>query len=608
MPSALDEYNKEIEVSVARTLARIASKQEKPQLSSEENPLQQLENLIHSAIKSVLNDDKALATIKLEMPPSHINSDYTISSFAAAGLTGGHPEKLSQELTRAIRQYGAAGTKEVTNLGPYVNIVVDKQKFYHKALNYFSGHGKEYGRSDINAGKVALMDFSSPNVAKPLGVGHMRSTIIGHALTNIYEWTGYRVVRDNHLGDWGTQFGELIYAYQIWGNEAIIEQNPIRELKNLYVKFHQAVQDNPGIKTEARRLFKELENGSETLLVLWKKFRDWSIADFQKVYRRLGIEFDTYIGESYFASRANEVIQECLARGVCRQDGNSPVVLVDSLDGVPAFILRKQDGSSLYITRDLAALKYRLQTFKPDVILYIVGSEQALNFQQLFTLGRKIGYLSPQIQVEHISFGLVLSEGEKMSTRRGTVIELEELMAKAKEKAREILMNNTALGVVETEQIAEIVGVGAIIYHDLRQSRDKNISFDWNRMINLETGSSAYLQYAHVRINSILARVSQKITPRHYYRFENVVEFDLAKKLLFFPQIISRAQITNAPNTICVYLEELAQQFHKFYEAASVIETEDNVLLVSRITLIKTVAAVLANGLYLLGIKIPHRM
>jgi len=362
-----------------------------------------------------------------------------------------------------------------------------------------------------------------------------------------------------------------------------------------------------------------MEEGDSELIKLWMKFRSISIAEFKKIYERLGIKFDMYIGESYFAGETDKIVEECLEKKLAKKDEETGAIAVEDLDGLPSFLLRKKDDSGLYITRDLAALIFRMEVFEPDDILYAVGEEQSLHFRQLFALARALGYIDGA-KAKHIGFGLVLSGGEKMSTRKGTLIELEELIKQSVEKSKEILrQKNKNLSEKEIEEISEIIGLGAVVYNDLRQSRQKNISFDWKRMLDFEGGSAVYLQYTVARINSILKKLSQTdhqgpslisrtVLDDSKPVFEKESEFALARKMMFFPQVILEAQKHNSPHLIAVYLEELAQLFNHFYNEVLVINTKDANLRLSRVLLIKSVATVIKNGLGLLGVKIPEKI
>lgn len=576
-------------------------------------PFYKVEQELLGVVTSILG--VPVPNFQLQSPPSHVQSDFAIETFSLAKLLKQSPQVLAKKIADAINSANLMFVKTAEVTGPFVNVNLDKDAVYTAVVSSVQEHGEAYGGSDTNVGKTVFVDYSSPNVAKPIGVGHMRSTIIGQALANLYAKTGYAVVRDNHLGDWGTQFGKLVYAYMHWGNEERINLNPITELKDLYVRFHNLSKDNPAMEDDARKLFADLENGDSTLLAIWRRFRDLSIADFGRVYGRLGISFDLYLGESYFVQAAGTVVDECLKSGTCRIDSETGAVVVDGLGDLPSFLLRKSDGSTLYVSRDLASLKFRIDTFSPNVILYVVGSEQALNFQQMFAFARKIGYLDSPVEVKHIDFGMVMRDGKKMSTRGGTLIELEDLLAQSVSKSREVLASkNSDLTTAELDAISEVVGVGAVIYNDLRQSRSKNISFDWERMLNVEGGSAAYLQYTYVRILSILRKLTETF-PRDASNLvdEPVIyeidgEFALARKLLLFPQVVLRAQETDSPHDICTYLEELAALFNSFYGEASILGTENPQLRLSRTALIKSVAQVIKNGLAMMSVQVPEKM
>src|SRR3989339_1252548 len=548
----------------------------------------------------------------LNIPPEHIKTDLSVALFGFAEQDSGNndPKKLAEDWAKKINETKNEFIENAQALGPYLNLILNKEKIYSLVLSQAGKLKNKYGENGVNAEKTAIIDYSGPNIAKPIGVGHLRSTIIGQALANIYEATGYGVIRDNHLGDWGTQFGKLVYAYRQWGDKKKIAENPIKELNELYVKFHEEAEKNPEIEDKAREIFRKMEEGDSELIKLWMKFRSISIAEFKKVYERLGIKFDMYLGEIYFAGETDKIVEECLEKKLAKKDEETGAIAVEDLDGLPSFLLRKKDDSGLYITRDLAALIFRMEVFEPDDILYVVGEEQSLHFKQLFALARTLGYIDGD-KVKHVGFGLVLSGGEKMSTRKGTLIELEELIKQSVEKSKEILrQKNKDLSEKEVEEISEIIGLGAVVYNDLRQSRQKNISFDWNRMLDFEGGSAVYLQYTVARINSILkkldaAEIEEKISKPV---FEKESEFALAIKMMFFPQIILDAQKHNSPHLVAVYLEELAQLFNHFYNEVLVINTKDANLRLSRVLLIKSVATVIKNGLGLLGVKTPEKI
>jgi len=612
----LEAIKKEGDKSVEKTKKRIAK-----ELSSKKTIV--FDNYALVKIKKKLGVILEIDADKLSLnaPPEHIKTDLSMALFGFTVTDSGanDPKKLAEDWARKINETKNEFIENAQALGPYLNINLKKQKNYSLILNDISKLKSKFGQSDLNIKKVAVIDYSGPNIAKPIGVGHLRSTIIGQALANIYEATGYSVIKDNHLGDWGTQFGKLVYAYQQWGDKKKIAQNPIKELNDLYIKFHKEAEKNPEIEDSAREIFQKMEKEDRGLIKLWSKFRNISIAEFKKVYERLGIKFDMYIGESYFAGETDKIVEECLEKKLAKKDEETGAIAVEDLDGLPSFLLRKKDDSGLYITRDLAALIFRVEVFEPDDILYVVGEEQSLHFRQLFALARALGYIDGA-KAKHIGFGLVLSGGEKMSTRKGTLIELEELIKQSVEKSKEILrQKNKDLSDKEIEEISEIIGLGAVVYNDLRQSRQKNISFDWKRMLDFEGGSAVYLQYTVARINSILKKLSQTdhqgpslisrtVLDGLQSVFEKESEFALARKMMFSPMVVLEAQKHNSPHLIAVYLEELAQLFNHFYNEVSIIGTEDKNLRLSRVSLIKSVATVIKNGLGLLNIKTAEKI
>lgn len=613
----LESYEQEVHESIVRTQQSIKQELTNRQyVELESYTVSKRKKGILEIVNRFLPDFKFTEKdCDLKVPPPHIVGDFALEIFILAKEQGLDPDQTAERIATAINKGEAKFIKHASAVGSFVNIELNRENLYREIISEIKILGENYGESNKNAGKVVLVDFSSPNIAKPMGVGHLRSTIIGQALCNIYQKTGYSVIKDNHLGDWGTQFGSLIWAYRNWRDDKRMNKDPIDELKNLYIRFHKASEQDHRLNDEARQIFANLEQKDPELFSLWKKFRDLSLIAFEKIYRRLGINFDICIGESYFTDDSDELVQECLKRKVCRKDEETGAVVVDSIKGIPSFLLQKNDGSSLYITRDLATLRFRVEAFKPETILYIVGEEQKLHFKQLFELAKKIGYLTPTTKVKHIDFGMVLVEGKKMSTRKGTLIELEDIFDKSVKASKEIILQKKSnLGSKEFEETAEMIGVGAILYNDLCQSRIKNISFDWKRMLDLEGGSAVYLQYTYARIKSILRKLKEvHIQTEEELNdgnivFEKDIEFDLAKKIMMFPEVILRAQETDSPHHICVYLEDLAKSFNSFYNDVPVIHASNSDFRRSRILLVAAVAMTIKNGLALFNIKVPEMM
>ncbi len=612
-------YQKEVDLSIKKSQQKIKNNRKREFFSLSDNPLEQIRQTTSNLTKKLFNVNIPTTEIKIveTPPPSLVKADLTISGFALAQkidkiLPQGLKElkkttiELSKELTKGINNSNSLIIESAEAIDGFINLTLKQKDFYSQIIREINNQKDNFGSSDINAKKIAIIDYSSPNIAKPIGVGHMRSTNIGQALKNILEKTGYTVISHNYIGDWGTQFGKLIYAYQNWGNKEKIKENPLTELKNLYVQFHEEAEKNPELEDKAREIFKKLEQKDSELLKLWKEFRDLSIEGIKKTYQRLGIDFDLWFGESYFNEMSKEIIQECLNKKIAYKDPETNAIVANP-GNLPTLLLQKQDGSTLYSARDLANLKLKIKKFNPDEILYVVGSDQELYFHQIFNLAGELGFNKKILK--HIDFGLVLNDGEKMSTRKGSLIELDDLLDETIKQSKEVIkQKNPNLNEREIKEISEILGVGAIIYNDLRQSRERNISFNWDKMFNFEGGSSIYLQYTYVRIQSILKKIGKIPSLPKNIIFEKPIEFKLAEKLAFFPFIIIKTEDLKSPHLIATYLEELAQLFNNFYNEVNVINTENKDLLNSRIALIDSVALVIKNGLAILNIKVPEKM
>lgn len=543
--------------------------------------------------------------VGLEPAPPHANADFSLNLFPLAKRKGRSPSYIAH-LTALRLARRVPHIKEARSEEGFVNLIAEKTGLYAEILKEASALETRYGDADAGAGKLAIIEYSSPNIAKPMGFGHLRSTALGESLRRIYEKIGYAVIRDNHIGDWGTQFGALLYAYEKWHRAE--DGNSVKTLKDLYVKFHKEAEENPSLEEEARRRFAQLEAGDERAVSLWNMFQRISLEEFDGMYRRLGIAFDTQIGEAFFAQGAADAVAECLKKKACvkKEDG---AVAVENLEGLPSFLMQKQDGSTLYLTRDLAAIKFRMKEFRPDAVRYLVGGEQELHFKQLFALAQKMGYAG-KTDLRHVAFGLILAEGKKMSTRGGTSVELEDILNEAKARAWKILEEKEgAQEARKKEALAEAIGTGAVVYRTLKQSRLQNISFDWDAMLNLEGGSAVYLQYTHARARSILEKLGvAKPFSADTAEWSDESEFELAKKIMFFPRVILRAAQFDSPHFIATYLEELAQSFNHFYHRVPVIKAESENLQASRAALTRAVADVLNEGLRLLAVSAPERM
>ncbi|MFZ3301194.1 MAG: arginine--tRNA ligase [Microgenomates group bacterium] len=463
---------------------------------------------------------------------------------------------------------------------------------------------ENYGKSNLGEGKLAIVEYSSPNIAKPFGVGHLRSTVIGDSVASLMESLGYKVMRDNHLGDWGTQFGKVICAIKKWGNEEDIEksESPVNELVNLYVKYHEESKVDPKLDDEARLWFKKLEDGDTETKRLWQKCVDWSWVEFQKIYDLLGIKFDESfnngrgLGESFFESRMAGVIKELEENKLLKEgeDGAKLVFFAD--EKYPPLMILKKDGTTLYSTRDLATDKYRLEKYNPEIVINEVGSEQSLYFKQLYEIEKILGWYKEGQRV-HVGHGLFLLDGKKMSTRAGKTVKLDEVLVEAIERAKKL--GNT------DDETAKQVGIGAIKYFDLSHQPMTNINFDWDSMFSMDGNSSPYIQYTVARINSLVAK--GKVTKN--LKIEEITlndeETAILRKLAQFQEIIVTAAKSYSPNILCNYLYDLASKFNTLYNKHKIVGSEEEEF---RLLLSKGTAQVLKNGLKLLGIDSPERM
>lgn len=474
--------------------------------------------------------------------------------------------------------------------------------------------GGDYGRSDVGKGKTVLIDYSSPNIAKPFGIGHLRSTIIGQALYNLYAFSGWEVIGENYLGDWGTQFGKLIYAVLTWGDEKKLDkaERPIEELERLYVKFHREVGKDPQLEVEAREWFKRLEGGNKEAARLWKKFRSWSIKEFDRIYQLLGVEIDEVTGESQYSSQVPEVIKEAKLRSLAVESEGALVIPFNKKLGLPPLMLLKSDGATTYESRDLVAIKVRREKYHPDLFLYETGSEQTLRFKQLFSAAEMLGYDAVN-QFIHVGHGLYRLPGGKLSTRRGRTVRLEEVLEEAVRRAQRIVEEkNSNLSSRERDRVSRAVGIGAVKYNDLSQHYSTNVVFDWEKMLSLEGNSAPYLQYTYARAKSVLKKSggkSEDIKIRGYKEKElGGEESSILRYLYRFPEIIEEAVVANSPNLVCNFLFRFARRFNTFYARVPILKAEEEALRDLRLGLTAATAQVIKNGLTLLGIETLERL
>ncbi|PSL42215.1 arginyl-tRNA synthetase [Planomicrobium soli] len=541
------------------------------------------------------------AVVKLiEKPKFKSQGDFAFPCFALAKTMRKAPQKIAEELAATIDH---PLFEKIVADGPYVNGFLEKQTVSKQIVNAILEAGSSYGSHSFGNGQSITIDFSSPNIAKPFSMGHLRSTVIGNSLAKITEKCGYAAVRINHLGDWGTQFGKLIVAYRLWGNEEKVRQAPIKELLALYVKFHAEAEKEPRLNEEGRLWFKKLEEGNEEANKLWKWFRDESLQEFSKIYALLGVEFDSTAGEAFYNDKMDKAL-ELLAEQKMLSSSQGAEVVDLAEYGLPPLLAKKSDGATLYATRDLAAALYRQEQNQFSKAWYVVGSEQTLHFKQLFLVLQKMGYRWAE-EMTHIPFGFVLKDGKKMSTRKGEIVLLEEVLAEAIRLAEEnIDEKNPSLK--NKQEVAKMVGVGAVIFHDLKNDRQNSIEFSLEHMLRFEGTTGPYVQYTHARACSILRKSSIEISGGSSSGLKDEASWAVAKLLMEFPNIIEKSFLQHEPSAIAKYVLELAQEFNKYYSHVKILADDGE--LESRLMLVKAVAIVLEEGLRLLGVKAPSEM
>ncbi len=527
--------------------------------------------------------------------PKRGTADLAIPLFALVKQLGKPMPVVLEEVKQAISSYDMV--RDVQFLNGFLNISINREVFAKNVLQLVLKDQANYGNQSV--GKTVCIDYSAPNIAKSFSIGHLRSTMIGNALKNIYQKLGYRVVGINHLGDWGTQFGKMIVAYKKWGNRAQIEQNPIVELQKLYVKFHDEVTNDPSLEDQARAVFKALEDGDAEMLELWKYFRDESLKEFMSMYDLLGVSFDSYDGESFYNDKMEAVAKELEDKGLLVEDDGAMIVRIDPL---PPALIKRRDGATLYITRDLAALLYRYKTYHFDKVLYVVGNEQKLHFDQLKAVSKMMGY---DLDINHVNFGLVMQDGKKMSTRGGRVVKLYDVIKEAISSASKAIYEKNP-NLANQEAVAKAVGIGAVIFNDLKNDRNLDIEFNLESMLAFEGQTGPYLQYSSVRIASILKNqvLSDEFTVDP---FKADLPFELIKQLSAFEDALEKAADQNGPHIISRYLLQLAQTFNQFYGQYKII-TEDESVKQANLHLIQAVRIVLNEGLRLLGMTALDEM
>ena len=564
-------------------------------------------NTIANAIAQVINIDQTEIKKSIEKPKGIENGDYAFPCFRLAKTLRKSPQAIATEIKENIKLNENEITK-VEVVGGYLNFFVNKELLAKEVLQEMS-NDEEYGKSTIGNGKNIVIDYSAPNIAKPFHIGHLRSTVIGAALYKIYKYLGYNVTGINHLGDYGTQFGKLIEGYKLWGNEYNIEENPIDELTKIYIRINQACKEDEQVLENCRNNFKKLEDGDPYCVEIWQKFRELSLKEFQKVYDILGSKFDSWKGEAFYSDKMAEIVEILEKSGKLIESEGARIVDLEEQGINTPCIIEKSNGSSTYATRDLAAIMYRARTYDFDKALYVTSYEQVLHFKQVFEVAKLLGLDEKYTNgLEHVAFGMVLLPTGKMSTREGTSVKLSELLNEAISRAKTIIeQKNPKLE--NKDEVAKKVGVGAVIFNDLAQSRIKDEIFDWDTILNFQGETGPYIQYTYVRTKSVIEKAGgvPAIKEIDTKLLQDEYSIRLIKLIYELEDILIQVTDKNEPSILSRYLIDIAKAYSNFYNENKIIN-EDKNLQNARVYLTHSVGKILRIGAGLLGIEMPDRM
>ena len=557
--------------------------------------------LIASELAKVIDslDQDAILNL-LEQPKSSDLGDIAFPAFSLAKVERKAPQAIAADIAEKIDQ---SAFEKVVATGPYVNFFLDKSKISDQVIKSVIEAGADYGQQDEGHGQNITIDLSSPNIAKPFSVGHLRSTVIGDALSNIFRKMGYNTIKINHLGDWGKQFGLLMVAYKKWGSKEAVEANPIDELLQLYVRINAEIENDPELDEEGRLWFKKLEDGDPEATELWQWFRDESLVEFNRIYKLLGVEFDSLNGEAFYNDKMDEAVQILEEKGLLKESKGASIVELDDVNLPPAMI-KKSDGATLYITRDIATAIYRARTYNFVKNIYAVGQEQSNHFRQLKAVLKKMGFDWSDDMV-HVDFGLVTKNRQKLSTRKGNIILLEPTLQEAISRAKaQIEEKNPELE--NKEEVAHAVGVGAVKFYDLKTDRRNGYDFDLEAMVSFEGETGPYVQYAYARIQSILRKANFTPSTDATYSLSDPESWEIIKLLQDFSRVVKRAAENYDPSLIAKYAINLAQAFNKYYAHTRILDESPE--RESRLALSYSTAVVLKEALRLLGVDAPEKM
>ena len=537
----------------------------------------------------------------LEYPADRKMGDLALPCFKLSKVLRKSPVMIAESLGETVRAQEECSEifEKVESVNGYLNFYISNAALAEQLMGM---DDEKYGSSEVGKGKTVVIDYSSPNIAKPFHIGHLRSTVIGQSIKNIHRFCGYECVGVNHLGDWGTQFGKLIVAYKKWGSKESIEEKGIKGLTEIYVKFHEEAEKDPSLEDEARAAFSKIEQGDEESKALWKWFIDISIAEFKKVYELIGADFESWNGESFYFDKADEIVEMLKAKDMLKLDDGAYIVPLDEYDMPPCLIL-KSDGSTIYATRDIAAAFYRKRTYNFDKCIYVTSAGQSLHFAQFFKV---IGLMGEEWAKDlvHVPFGTVSIDGAKLATRTGNVILLEDLFKEATEKTLAII-NEKNPNLADKEAVASAVGVGAVIFNDLSNNRIKDINFVMDDVLNFDGNTGPYVQYTYARCCGILEKAGKF---QNCGKLTEEAECNIIKTLGLFPEKVEQARRELEPSVISRYLLDVCQEFNRFYHDCPVLKAEDEEIKNTRLAIVKATSVVLHNGLKLIGLRTPKNI
>ena len=562
---------------------------------------------ISKVVAGVVNTEDWKSILDLiETPPDNKMGDYAIPCFSFDKLMHKNPSLIANEVKENFEECKEElGLSSVESVNGYCNLFVNREKYVEMILNTLEKDN--LGVEKVGLDKTICIDYSSPNIAKNFHVGHLRTTVIGNSLYKIYDKLGYKVIRINHLGDWGTQFGKLIVAYKKWSSKEVVEKRGIDELLDIYVKFNSEADKNPKLMDEAREWFVKMEQGNQEALAIWEWFKEISMVEFERVYKMLGISFDSYLGESYYRNMVPELVDYLKAKNLLIESQGANVIDLSKYN-MPPCMITKKDGGSIYHSRDICAVLYRKEKYDFDKCLYVTGLEQSLHFKQVFKTIELMGY-KWYANLIHVPYGLVSLEGAKLSTRSGNIIYAEDILDEAVKRAAESIEEKNPK-LVNKEMVAKKVGIGAVIFHDLFNQRIKNVDFSWDDVLSFDGTTGPYVQYTYARAKSILRKSNVEIEKQNicYDALTDDVTFELIKILSGYEETVKNAANRYEPSIVARYIISVASSFNKFYQECTILREENEMVKMARLNLVNLVQKIVNEACGLLGMECPEEM